>query len=70
MGKGKKFSILPRLFIVGVTLEPDPENCIKTIRMSEYDGAVAFDLYLPSFPALQRGRMGEDARTKFSIRIE
>lgn len=43
-----KFTELHRPFIVGVISEPDPESCIKTIKMSEYDGAVAFDLYLHS----------------------
>jgi 3-dehydroquinate dehydratase len=44
----KKFTELPKPFIVGVISDPDPENCIKTIKMSEYDGADAFDLQLHS----------------------
>jgi 3-dehydroquinate dehydratase len=48
MKKEKKFSELPKPFIVGVVSELDPENCIKTIKMSEYEGADAFDLYLHS----------------------
>jgi hypothetical protein len=64
MEKGKKFSTLPRPFIVGVISEPDPENCIKTIRMSEYDGAVAFDLYLHSLDKKYLNK--EDLRAIFS----
>lgn len=48
MERRKKFTELHRPFIVGVVSETDPESCIKTIKMSEYDGADAFDLYLHS----------------------
>ena len=52
----KKFTELPQPFIVGVINEPDPENCIKTIKMSEYDGANAFDLYLHSLEKKYRNK--------------
>lgn len=60
----KKFTELPRPFIVGVVSEPDPENCIKTIKMSEYDGATAFDLYLHSLEKKYLNK--KDLRTIFS----
>ena len=64
MKKGKRFTELPRPFIVGVVSEPDPENCIKTIKMSEYDGAEAFDLYLHSLEKKYLNK--QDLRTIFS----
>jgi len=48
MKKRRTFTELAQPFIVGVVSETDPENCIKMIKMSEYDGADAFDLYLHS----------------------
>ncbi len=64
MGKGKRFTELPKPFIVGVVSELDPENCIKTIKLSEYDGAQAFDLYLHSLDKKYLNK--EDLRAIFS----
>jgi 3-dehydroquinate dehydratase len=64
MSTKKKFTELPRPFIVGVISEPDPENCIKAIKLSEYDGAVAFDLYLHSLEKKYLNK--QDLRTIFS----
>ena len=63
----KKFTELPRPFIVGVVSETDPENCIKTIKMSEYDGAAAFDLYLHSLDKKYRNK--EDLKAIISSTI-
>jgi len=64
MSAKKKFTELPRPFIVGVISEPDPDSCIKTIKMSEYDGAVAFDLYLHSLEKKYLNK--QDLRAIFS----
>ncbi len=63
----KKFTELSRPFIVGVVSETDPENCIKTIKMSEYDGAAAFDLYLHSLDKKYRNK--EDLKAIISSTI-
>lgn len=64
MVERRKFTELPRPFIVGVINEPDPANCIKTIKMSEYDGADAFDLYLHTLEKKYLNK--EDLRAIFS----
>jgi len=44
-----KFTELPRPFIIGVISDGDVDHCIRTIKLSEFDGADGFQLELHNF---------------------
>jgi 3-dehydroquinate dehydratase len=44
-----KFTELPRPFIMGVISDGDVDHCVRTIKLSEFDGADGFQLELHNF---------------------
>ncbi len=51
-----KLSQVPRPFICGVIIEPDPGHAAAAIKLGEADGAHAFELNVAPFPAQFRNR--------------
>jgi 3-dehydroquinate dehydratase type I len=57
------FVKLPKPFLVSVVTDPTPDDCLYTIRNSEFDGAQAYDLHLRWLEKRCHNR--EDLRTIF-----